>query len=60
MPKKLFVFLVNRQYEGHETFYIIINFGTEQEEITLKDNFKDVPLNMTVRVSSINLIHEVK
>lgn len=49
-----------RQLEGHETFYIVLNVGTEQEAIILNEHFKDVPLYMIVRASSINAWHSEK
>ncbi|XP_060864581.1 maltase 2-like [Metopolophium dirhodum] len=51
------ILILTRQLEGHETFYIILNVGTEQEAITLNEHFKDVPLHMIVRASSINSWH---
>jgi len=49
-----FVLFVYRKLEGNESFYVVINLGTEQEIITLYNDFKDVPYYMLVRSSSIN------
>lgn len=58
--KREFFLFISRQLEGHETFYIVLNVGTEQEAITLNEHFKDVPLYMIVRTSSINSWHAEK
>uniref|UniRef100_A0A2H8TQA6 alpha-glucosidase n=1 Tax=Melanaphis sacchari TaxID=742174 RepID=A0A2H8TQA6_9HEMI len=48
------VLVLTRQLEGHDTFYTILNVGTEQETIILNEYFQSVPLQMIVRASSIN------
>ncbi|XP_026808060.1 maltase 2-like isoform X1 [Rhopalosiphum maidis] len=48
------ILILTRQLVDHETFYIVLNVGSEQETIILSELFKDVPLYMTVRSSSIN------
>lgn len=55
-----FFFLINRKLQGHETFLIILNIGTEQETITVNEHFDNVPAYAVVRISSINLLHAEK
>uniref|UniRef100_A0A2S2QF41 alpha-glucosidase n=1 Tax=Sipha flava TaxID=143950 RepID=A0A2S2QF41_9HEMI len=52
ISKWLLIF--TRKLEGQDTFYIMINVGTEQETITMNEHFNDVPHYMVVRTSSIN------
>lgn len=49
------LFVIDRKLEGHETFFVILNVGTEQETIVLYDYFQQsIPTTMIVRVSSLN------
>jgi hypothetical protein len=54
------IFYFFRQLEDHETFYVVLNVGSEQETIILSEHFKDVPFYMIVRSSSINAWHAEK
>lgn len=55
-----FFFIVDRKLSGSETFIVILNVGTEQEPIMLKEYVDDISVNVIVRSSSINSYYAEK
>ncbi|XP_050545176.1 maltase 2-like [Daktulosphaira vitifoliae] len=52
------VFAFSRKLNGYEDYYIILNIGTEQEEITLNSCFSNLSKNINVQASSLNSVYK--